>query len=158
MPKSGVTLPTLKKSNIAGIREMRATLSHITLSVQEAMTLKDIFMEAAEIFYYTLKDAMPARISPIRGTAKFAPDVVARNMVRGKGTPDKPNVMVGISKHEGASMVWLWNEYGTRFIKARPVFRNSLAITKQAMGNIIANGIKDTIENAANEAAVSNPQ
>ncbi len=154
MPKSGVTLPTLKKSGISGIKEMRATVGAI-LTQTSAEYLKEVFMGAGSIFYDELKATMPPRISPERSTAKFPPGAVLRNIFIGPGTPTKPNILVGISKHEGAANVWLWNEFGTIRMKARPIFRNALAATKIEMGQVIAAGILAVIELAADENATS---
>ena len=147
MAKSAVTLPVLKRSGIAGIKEMRNTVGHI-IDRTGAQGLKEVFMKAGEIFYQALKQNAPR---PSKGNKRFPAGAVSRNIFITSGTPTKPNVLVGVSKREGAARVALWYEFGTVKQRPRPFFRWSLAFTRPQMAQIIAEGIRDTMTKAADE-------
>lgn len=151
MAKSGVTLPALKKVGIAGIKEMRDTVGHV-IDKAGAEELKEVFFDAGSIFYEALQTAAPVSET---GSPDFPSGSLRDAIFIGRGKPTKPNVMVGVSGHNGENYLGIWLEYGTVKMSPHPFFRPTLLATRPEMADKIANGIKQAIEDAADEAAAT---
>ncbi len=147
MAKSAVTLPSLKKTGIAGIREMRDTIGHI-ISKTEGEALKVIFREAAELLKSALIQNAPG---PSKGNKRFPAGTLKAGIFIADGPGTKPNVLVGVGRKRGAAYLGIWNEFGTVKMRPNPFFRKSINQTKPAMAQIIAHGIRDAVEKAAGE-------
>ncbi len=147
MPRQGVTLPSLKKTGVAGIKEMRDTIGHV-LEKTELIALKDVFYSAGLVLFHKLGSEIDQH-SPSEGNKQFPPGTLKRGLFITAGKVGKPNVLVGISGRDGANYLGIWLEHGTIHQPARPFFRPSVMSTRPEMADIIAHGIKNAIEEAA---------
>ena len=147
MAKTAVTLPALKKTGIAGIKEMRDTIGHI-INKAEGEALKTVFREAAELLKTALVQNAPG---PSKGNKAFPAGTLKAGMFVADGPSRKPNVLVGVGRKKGAAYLGIWNEFGTKFMRPNPFFRRSINQTKPAMAEIIAKGIRSAVEKAAIE-------
>lgn len=147
MAKTAVTLPALKKTGIAGIKEMRDTVGHI-IDKTQAEALKGVFREAAELLEAALHQNAPG---PSRGNKAFPSGTLKAGIFVADGPPRKANVLVGVGRKRGAAYLGIWHEFGTRKMRPNPFFRRSVNQVKPAMAQIIANGIRSAVEKAAVE-------
>ena len=154
MAKTAVTLPALKKSGIAGIKEMRDTVGHI-ITVVQGEALKKTFREAGELLRAALIENAPG---PSLGNKAFPAGTLKAGMFIADGPPTKSNILVGVrgsmggnKKSRGAAYLGIWHEFGTVKMKPNPFFRRSINQMKSPMASIIAHGIRATVEKAAVE-------
>lgn len=146
MPRSAVTLPSLKKSGIAGIPELRAQLAQV-IDKASAEGLKDVFFEAGMVLYERLHSDISTH-SPSKGNKAFPAGALLRGLFITRGKPGKPNVMVGISGRDGANYLGIWLEHGTYKQSPQPFFRPAVLAARPEMAQIIATGIKDAVDEA----------
>lgn len=142
MAKSVVTLPNLKKSGIVGIQEMRDNIGKV-LNRVSATALKDVFYNAGMVLYRELDRVIPG---PSKGNKDFPAGTLRKGLFITRGKPDKANVLVGIGGKKRANYLGLWLEHGTSKMAPRPFFRPSVLRSKSEMAQIIAGGIKDTLD------------
>ena len=146
MAKTVVTLPNLKKSGIVGIKEMRDTVGHV-IDAAQGEALVEGFFGIATILYQRLYSAI-APHSPSIGNKQFPPGTLLKGLFITRGKVTKPNVLVGIGGRGGANYLAIWLEHGTVRQQAQPFFRPAVLASKPEMAPLIANVIKDALEQA----------
>lgn len=143
----GVSKPTIRKAggwNVQGLNEAYQKLENI-LTATTAQHLKKVFMEAGAVGFEAVYQKAPYD----EHHRENSPFLHIRDAIfLGAGSPDEPNVLLGVNYRKAPQALWL--TLGTVRMPARPFFQPALATVKMQMGTIIAEGIKQAIEDAAN--------
>lgn len=144
MARSAISKVTIRKTgnfSVEGLNQFYDNVERV-LDRTSAENLKGVFMKAGMVLRDRAKANAPFRTGKLRNAIFAAP-----------GNPDKPNVLVGVSRSKrktGAPPAphGILIEYGTSKMQARPFFRPAITETKGQMAEIIITGFKKTIEDA----------
>lgn len=143
---TGVSKPIIRKAGgftVSGLQEAYQKVSDI-LTATAAKNLKTVFMNAGMVGYAAVLEAAPYD----EHHREKSPFMHVRDAVfLGAGDPGEPNVLLGVNYRKAPQALWL--ELGTVKMAPTPFFKQAVNSVKMQMGGIIAQGIKDAIEDAA---------
>lgn len=147
MPRSAVTVPSLKKSGIYGIVEARATVGDIITKVNGEEFIQRGCFPAGQVLLDRLRSDY-ARHSPSKGNKKFSAGTLIRGLFMVRGKTGKSNVIVGVSGKGGANYIALWLEHGTYKQAPTPIFRPAVLAVRPQMAQIVATSLTDIVNEA----------
>jgi HK97 gp10 family phage protein len=128
-----------KAFQVEGLDELQRNCDKI-ISRTSAEKLKEVFLHGAKIIRDEAKDLAPVRTGTLRRAIFAAP-----------GDPRKSDALAGVSMKsvaKGGAPHAMLVEYGTSKMAPRPYMRPAIAAARPAVARIIADGIREAIEDA----------
>lgn len=137
-----------KAFKVEGLAELQANVNKI-IKRTSAEKLKEVFLHGAKVVRDEAKELAPVRTSKLQRLPP--PGVLKAAIFAAPGDPRKSDALAGVSMKsaaKGGAPHAMLVEYGTSKMEPQPFMRPAIAAARPAVARIIADGIREAIEDA----------